>query len=344
MDVKQTNTNSAVVEKKKKPVWIVRLLKWLFPWKGDSVKTIVFKVLFLLALAAFIFGAVQLGSYYWEKYQSESEYDDIRSIALPQVDEDGNVIVDEGLNFEALRQMNANTMGWITVPGTSVDYPVVQTTDNDYYLTHIFNGNYSTVGTPYIDYRCAAGDTLAEYGDNTIIYGHNIRAGTMFSDLTNYKSLGFYQANPYITYFTADGEEHKLKIIATFTMDGLAVTNSQPENANGDDFAYHNFVNAGNEDLFYNYVNEIALRSFYLTDVDVEYGDKLMTLSTCDYDFDDQRLVVVARFVREGESEEVNVNGAYINPSVYLPQRYCDRYGLTQNTYDPNFSYYTRKD
>lgn len=208
---------------------------------------------------------------------------------------------------------NEDIKGWLQIEGTNVNFPVVQTSDNDYYHRLGFNKEYDYYGTPYIDYEC----DVKTPSTNIIIYGHNIRNdGQMFNDLTKYKQLSYYKEHPLID-FDSVYKEGEYKIFAAF------ITNTLAEHDNGNVFEYTHFVNAENEEEFNEFVDEVKRRSIFDTPVDVEYGDELLTLSTCTYEFKEARFVVVARRVRDGEDSKVDVDQAVANDDAYYPAVYA---------------------
>lgn len=113
------------------------------------------------------------------------------------------------MDFSALRQQNPDVLGWILIPGTRVSYPVVQGTDNSYYLNHTWRGGKNSVGAIFMDYR-NSGD-LSDF--NTIIYGHRMNNRSMFGTLSQYKSRSYWQAHPYV-YLTDDSGTHRYEIFA----------------------------------------------------------------------------------------------------------------------------------
>lgn len=185
--------------------------------------------------------------------------------------------------YAPVYQLNADMVGWITLPGTKLNYPVVQTPDDpDYYLKRDFYKKSSRYGTIYAHAWANIGDP----SDNVTLYGHNMRDESMFASLHQYESKEFYDANPYI-YFDTLYEHRTYQVLAVFEIDITKV-----------DFPYHNFVN-GNTISFRDYINTCRELSLYNTGVTAAYGDKLLTLSTCDNDTstDDIRFVVVAKLV-----------------------------------------------
>lgn len=215
--------------------------------------------------------------------------------------------------FYSFYQTNEDIKGWIKVDGTNVNFPVVQTSDNDYYHRLGFDKEYDYYGTPYIDYEV----DVKKPSDNIIIYGHNIRNdGQMFNDLTKYKQLSFYKEHPTVT-FDSVYKTGNYKIIGAF------ITNNEASHDNGKVFAYNHFVNAKDEKEFNEFVDEVKRRSIFDTPVDVEYGDELLTLSTCTYEFKEARFVVVARRIRDGEDTSVDVEKAVVNDDAYYPAVYA---------------------
>ena len=185
--------------------------------------------------------------------------------------------------YAPVYQLNSDMVGWISLPDTKLNYPVVQTPDDyNFYLKRDFYKNSSRHGTVYAH----AWANLQTPSDNVTLYGHNMRDGSMFAALHKYESKEFYDANPYI-YFDTLYEHRTYQVLAVFEIDISKA-----------DFPYHNFVE-GNAISFKDYVNTCRDLSIYDTGVNASYGDKLLTLSTCDNNTftDDLRFVVVAKLV-----------------------------------------------
>jgi len=183
--------------------------------------------------------------------------------------------------YAELYRSNPHMAGWISIPGTRINYPVMHyPEERDYYLYLDFYGRYSKHGSLYVREVC---DVFTP-SDNVTIYGHRMRDGSMFYDLTAYKDSAFFQENRYI-YFDTVSEYHTYEIMAVFLT--TAVKNKG--------FAYHLFETAPNDEAYYQFVNTCKELSLYETGVTAQPGDKLITLSTCDYTFSNGRLVVVAK-------------------------------------------------
>lgn len=187
--------------------------------------------------------------------------------------------------FVELYKMNPDIVGWITIPHTRIDYPVMQKPEyTDYYLYRSFTKEYSNHGCIYAREVC---DVFTP-SDNVTIYGHRMGDGTMFNALHDYADWDFYEDHRYITFNTLQ-ERRTYEILAVFR---ISSTTDNP-------FQYHQFVDAADEQEFNDYVENCKQRSLYDTGVTAEYGDKLITLSTCEYTNLNGRLVVVAKLLNE---------------------------------------------
>lgn len=244
---------------------------------------------------------------------SPFDYQQIYSVDFP-----------EGIQekYKGLYAQNSDFVGWLTVPGTSIDTGVYQTSDNSYYLKRDNYDTYTKYGVPFMDYS----NSVSELDRNTVIYGHNFDNKLIFDELHNYRDLDFYKENPVIEFNTLY-KDYKWKIIAAFH------TNGDSSGDNGYLF-YYVATNMGNNS-FMDFCDELSQRSYIHTGVDIQPDDKILTLSTCTYFFDtngavrNARFAVTARLVREGESEDVDVSKAVLNDNVRYPQLYYTAYGGT---------------
>lgn len=188
--------------------------------------------------------------------------------------------------FEKLYRENHDFLGWITIADTHIDYPVMYTPDDhekgEFYIHRDFDKEYSAAGLPFVDANC----NVELPTDNVIVYGHNMNSGTMFHDLLQYEQEDFYKSHKTFTFDTIYGDA-EYEVVAMFYGQIL------PEDAVG--FKYYEFVNAGTKEEFYDYVKNVKGMSVIDTGVDVEYGDKLITLSTCAYHVEDGRFAVLAK-------------------------------------------------
>ena len=179
--------------------------------------------------------------------------------------------------------MNNDFVGILTIPNTIINYLVTYSKD-DYYLRHSFDEKQSEAETLYIDKY----NNIDPIDDNIIIYGHNMKNGTMFHNLLNYKDEDFYK-NHKIIYFNKLNNKEKYEIISVFY--------SRVFYENENEFKYYKFYKANNEEEFNNYITNIKQLSLYDTKVDAKYKDKFITLSTCEYSRENGRFVVVAKKV-----------------------------------------------
>jgi len=183
--------------------------------------------------------------------------------------------------YAAIYEKNPDTVGWIKIPGTKVDYPVLHTPDRrDYYLKRNFDGVQSDWGAIYIREEC----DFNKPSDNITIYGHCMRDGSMFAGLHDYQSKDFWEENKLI-YLDTLTEYHVYEIFAVFKTSANL----------GEGFRYHMMVDAEDEADFNKFISECKRLSFYDTGITPVYGDKTICLSTCEYTLDNGRLVVCAR-------------------------------------------------
>ena len=186
--------------------------------------------------------------------------------------------------YETLYNKNKRLIGWIKIDDTKIDYPVMQTVNNEYYLNHNFNQEEDKNGCIFMDYQC----DVVTGCDNIILYGHHMQSGKMFGTLNKYSSESYYKEHPKIQFDTIynKGEYEVMYVFRSKVYSEEDVT-----------FKYYQFINAGSAKEFDSYMNEMAALSLYDTGVTATYGDKLLTLSTCDYQENQGRFVVVAKRV-----------------------------------------------
>lgn len=208
---------------------------------------------------------------------------------------------------------NNDMAGWLKINNTNLDVQVVQGYDNEYYLNKDFYKNDSKSGCPYIDYK----NDILELDDNTIIYGNNSYNNLMFSVLEQYKTLEGYKNAPIIEFSTLY-KSYSFKVFAVF------IATDSPISDNGFSYTVTDF---SSDNKFGEFINEVKQRSLINTDVSVQTDDKILTLVTTSREFDNARLVVMGRMVRENESSDVNIDGATLNTSPKYPQAWYDKKG-----------------
>ena len=187
------------------------------------------------------------------------------------------------LQVEELKKENEDVVGWLQIEDSNINFPVLQGSDNEYYITHNYKKEKSKDGAIFLD---------KDYNwdipsSNLLIYGHNNKNGNMFQELLNYKEESYYLKHPIIK-FTTINEDSNYEIISVF-LSRVYYKNEK------DVFRYYYFINANNEEEYNNYVSESKKASLYDTGKTAKYGDQLLTLSTCEYSQEDGRFVVIAR-------------------------------------------------
>ena len=260
---------------------------------------------FLIAMACFGY----VGWYYYDMKRTENDVSALSarigsesSVPGGRPVEDAGAVTPEGngeedvqrvlyvlSDFEPLLDKNQNIIGWITIDDTKINYPVMQSLngDSNYYLDHNFDQQEDKNGSLFLDDRCDVIKPTA----NLIIYGHHMRSGAMFGDLDKYKSESFYKEHPYIR-FNSIYEAGVWQVMAAFESKVYTDTDIG--------FRYYDFIDPDNEKDFMAGVRNMKALSIYDTGVDAEWGDRLITLSTCDYEQDNGRFVVVAKLVADG--------------------------------------------
>ncbi len=179
---------------------------------------------------------------------------------------------------------NKKLIGWLKIDDTKIDYPVMQTSNNEYYLDHNFNQEYDKNGSIFMDYECS----VYPRSTNLIIYGHHMKSGKMFGQLQNYAKESYFTEHPVIQFDT---------IFEKGTYAVMYAFRSRIYNENEIVFKYYQFIDASSAEEFDSYMKEMAGLSLYNTGVTASYGDQLLTLSTCDNSQEDGRFVVVAKRV-----------------------------------------------
>lgn len=235
--------------------------------------------------------------------------------------------------LEELKQaysINNDLVGWLSIPGTEMDTAVVQGKDNDYYLKKDFykKTTYETssdnYGNIYLDYRCLSNGL----SKNMVIHGHTTGRSDgipkqSFRSLYDYRNMNHFIKNPIIKYKTLT-QEYTYKICAVF----LSTTLGKDDNGYFFNYIYPDM----SENNMVGYIEQVNQRKLYDTGVSLEPTDKVLTLSTCIYDYGksiDTRLVVVARLLHEGESESIDVSLVKDNPDYRRPQVWYNSKGKT---------------
>lgn len=184
------------------------------------------------------------------------------------------------VDFNNLLATNKDVCAWIYSPDTVINYVVVQGDDNNNYLHHKLDGTYNASGTLFIDCECDPNFS----GANTIIYGHNMKDGSMFASLHNYVDQSYYDAHP-VMYISTPAGDYKLEIFSCFTCDYDADTYT---------------LSFASEAEYSSFLNKMASQSNVKTNVSVDSSERIVTLSTCTYEYDNARYVVMGKLVPMG--------------------------------------------
>ena len=235
-------------------------------------------------LLCFILSLTFIISYYQDSAKQEAIYDELVEVVEEEkIKNDGSDLLKE---YQDLYLQNDDMVGWIKIDGTKINYPVMQTVDEpNFYLRRGFDKKYTIYGCPYMQENC----NVDKPSDNLVIYGHHMNDGTMFANLMKYAKKSFWEEHKTIVFDTL--EEHKeYEVMAAFK---TVVYTDSPES-----FKYYHFIDAENEEEFNAFVEKCKELSFYDTGVEAEYGDKFITLSTCEYSKKNSRMVVVAKRVK----------------------------------------------
>lgn len=253
---------------------------------GKGKKDFLYTVAMVVFAAIFLVSGGLLAKRFLDDKKTENEFSDLQSMidnaATPAPA--GEDTASNGAKFAALKDQNSDFIGWISIEGTSLDFPVMYAPDNkDYYLKHDFKHQYSDYGVPYLDEKTTIGANAQS--NNLIVYGHNMKTGTIFGCLTEYKKAAYYQEHPIIEFDTLYGDA-QYEVFAAFAIDVVQDTS----------FVYNQYVDT-DEDAYNAYVDEVIRRSDVNSGIRPVYGEQLLTLSTCEYSSANGRYVVVARRV-----------------------------------------------
>ena len=248
-------------------------------------------VLLVLCTAVISISGTYLMTYFMRSEENKQEYEDISQIGFPETEADHEEENDQqdvkqsedDFDYQSLVAINSDCVGWIQIPGTDINYPVVQAADNEFYLTHNFNRETAACGAIFMDYRNDV-DVKAEH---LILYGHQMKDNSMFKQLNGYKEEMFYKEHPNISLHLHE-QKYEYEITAVY------VTNV----ANGG--SYYNYLHWNTRKEQLNYLQQkMAGYQIYDTGKKVMETDELLSLSTCEYSSDNGRLIVQAR--RKGE-------------------------------------------
>lgn len=225
-------------------------------------------IIFIICIIVLLFSSYKIADYYLEEHRSTTLISDTK-FEFTEPTDTGLI----SINFPALCQKYPDVCAWLYQPGTNINYPVVQSADNDYYLRRLLDGSHNMNGTLFVDYRNAK-----DFSDfATIIYGHNMKNGEMFATFPNYASQEYYDFHPEMMLLTPLGD-YKIKLFAGYLTDDT-------------DMIYSIFNDGGPEALeIFEYATK---KSAFKSDITSYNGEKLVILSTCSYEKSNSRFVLV---------------------------------------------------
>ncbi|MCR5608806.1 MAG: class B sortase [Lachnospiraceae bacterium] len=266
----------------------------------ENVKKFYF-ILMILCLTVFVGSLIKLITIQLEYKKGVDTYDDIANEFVvvnptesPENTANQRIDIDDAaasfvtpqtpapiqkleVNFDKLKDVNEDIIGWIYSYDTAINYPIVQGEDNDYYLKHLFNKKSNKAGSIFMD----AINNRDFTDDNTMIYGHHMNNGSMFASLSNYKSQSYYEAHPYIYIVTPD-KDYRIEVFSGYVtdFDSEAYTVTFADDESKEDF-----------------IKKVKKKSSFKSKVEVSAEDYLITLSTCDYTYKNARYAVHGKLV-----------------------------------------------
>lgn len=250
-----------------------------------------YKIVLILLIVIIAISSYFIIKEFAENKKETDLYEDLQEIVVKENEEYTNTVSNEqeenkdsssnNYNLENIAKINSDVIGWIKINGTNIDYPVMQ--NGDYYLHRNIYKNYSSHGTPYLAKYCNV-----QYSNNLIIYGHHMNDNSMFAQLDDYKKNSFYNKHKFIkfySYYNRQTIEKTYEIAIAFK----TVAYSE------EGFKYYNYTNFNDIQELNEFLSNCRNLQCYDTGVDIKYGDKLITLSTCEYSQKNGRMVIVAK-------------------------------------------------
>ncbi|NLZ47013.1 MAG: class B sortase [Clostridiales bacterium] len=350
-----SNELSSLSRKKEDENFFIRVLKYFFPWKGDNLGEVIRKFVFMASIVFFCISINGVMDYFKVDVKELEMQKQIAQLApdfdfdtdAPQQDKNGDVIDDNlgttvSPQWSALLEKNKDTIGWFSIPtyvddenNPYINFPVMFTERQylnakgeyeDFYLKHDFYEKYNQFGTLYLDWRVPV-NSATDHADNITIYGHHMKAtGRMFTRLHEYKAnVDFLKQNPLLSFDTIYTKNQKYIIVSCF------VSSVDPEQDNGELFAYWQYRNFDEEHTFESFMDNINKRSWYSSNIDCNEDDDFITLSTCTNEVGNSKLrwVMIARRVRPSDDIEALV-ASYAEKAdsdIYFPRVWINRHG-----------------
>lgn len=243
---------------------------------GTKLKRVIENIILIACIITFVFFGYKIYEYKKEEKSQKGLNDNLieEAVSKKENNESDNTQDSEpiSVDFNVLKSKNKDIIAWIYSEGTPINYPIVQSKDNDYYLRRLINGNYNSSGTLFMDYR-----NSSNFEDfNTIIYGHNMKNSAMFGTLVNYKNQSYYDEHKNMYIFT-ENQNYKLSIFAGFEVSSESEIYTYPK------------TQKTNENL----LNLAKSKSTFKSEIIPSAKDKIITLSTCDYNFENARYILL---------------------------------------------------
>ena len=242
--------------------------------KSKKIIATIIQLIFWLIL---IYSSVEIVKWYIHNKQNEEIMDEISSaITIVDIEQEAEIKENYSIDFNALKKVNSDTVAFLKVNGTQIEYPIVKTTNNEYYLNHSFDKKYNAAGWIFADYN----NKFDGSDKNIVIYGHNRKNGTMFSTLKNVLHKNWYE----------DEKNLKIKLITEndiFSYQVFSVYQIKKEE-------YYLQTNFNNDDRYLRFIEILKKRSIKDFNIDVNEEDQILTLSTCAND-NNYRVVLHAK-------------------------------------------------
>lgn len=264
--------------------------------RKKTAKDIVLDILLVFFMVTAIASAAYLIRYYHMSSSAQADFDNLKMLVDDGADQEttqSSTTEEAGdkeilKKYQALYNKNNDFIGWLSIDNMDVDYPVMYTPeDPQHYLHTDFDGEYSYPGVPFVDYRC---NPIDDRSDNVIIYGHNMKSGIMFRALLQYEDEDFYKEHRYIKFDTLY-EEAQYEVIGAFRSQVY-------DDDDTDNYHYYDFINAADKAEFDEFISFVKDKTPYTISASAEYGDELLTLSTCASHVEQGRFVIVAKKVK----------------------------------------------
>ena len=320
--------------------------RW-FPCRGDRPGTVVLKILTILFLVVFLVsGYFLLDELVMKPTAADQSVEELRQEFFPSESESSESSqtdestaestvqpdpaptpkpIDYAKQLATLQERYPDIVGWIQLPGTIIDYPVLQSdsSDPEYYLYR----NYKSESTKYGSIFASSDSLPFAQCRNSVVYGHSMQDGRMFASLLFFSSLDTYRTCPTITLYTEEGKN-------TWKIFSVMKVSTKEEHGKYFPFSRTSFLD---DDDFMQYVYGVYQRSVLDTGVTVREDDELLSLVTCSYEYDGFRTVVVARKVRDGESSEVDTSKSRYNARVVYPDVWYTNHSGSQPVWTENW-------